>query len=110
MSSAFKVYISRTAESDIEEAYLWWSEHRSSVQANKWYGSILDSIKTLSSMPDRCPLAEEAADLGSQVRQLLFGIGGGRPTHRILFQVHDKAVHILRVVHTAQGGIAGPNT
>lgn len=109
MSSAFQVNISRTAESDIEEAYLWWREHRSSVQANKWYGSILDSIKTLSSMPDRYPLAEEAADLGAQVRQLLFGIGGGRPTHRILFRVREKTVHILRVVHTAQSGVAGPN-
>jgi plasmid stabilization system protein ParE len=90
MSPVFKVYISRTAESDIEEAYLWWSEHRSRVQANKWYGSILDSIKTLSSMPERCPLADEATDLGTQVRQLLFGIGGGRPTHRILFRFRTK--------------------
>lgn len=68
MSPGFKVYISRAAESDIEEAYLWWSEHRSSVQANKWYGSILDSIPTPSSMPERCPIAEEASDLGSSVR------------------------------------------
>lgn len=109
MIPAFKVYISRTDESDIEEAYLWWSEHRSSAQANKWYGSILDSINTLSSMPERCPLADEVTDLGTSVRQLLFGIGGGRPTHRILFQVQDKAVHVLRVLHTSQLSITRPN-
>lgn len=106
MSPAFKISISKTAESDIEEAYLWWSEHRSSIQANKWYGSILDSIKTLSMMPDRCPLSDEAVDLGVQVRQLLFGVGGGRPTHKILFQICDRDVHILRVVHTAQGDLS----
>ncbi len=53
MSPAFQVYISRAAESDIEEAYL-------------------------------------------------FGIGGARPTHRVLFQVQDKTVQILRVIHSAQ--------
>ena len=105
MTPAFRVYVTKAAEADIEDAYLWWSEHRSRIQANKWYGSILNSIKTLSSMPERCPIAEETNDLGIQVRQLLFGIGGGRPTHRILFQTRDKAVHVIRVLHVAQSVI-----
>ncbi|TVP96618.1 MAG: hypothetical protein EA381_16960 [Planctomycetaceae bacterium] len=60
-------------------------------------------------MPQRCPLAEKASDLGMQVRYLLFGIGGARPTHRILFQVSDTAVNIIRVVHNAQSDITGLN-
>lgn len=36
------------------------------------------------------------------IHQLLFGIGRGKPTHRILFRIDEQQVRILRVFHTAR--------
>lgn len=99
----YSVSISKLAENDIEQSFIWWSKNRSAVQAHKWYRSILDAIGTLRSMPDRCPIAEEAPEIHVPVRQLLFGLGHGRPTHRILFRISEDSVVILRVFHAALG-------
>lgn len=110
MTASFNIFISKSAELDIEENYLWWAENRSKIQADRWYESILGAVQTLRSMPERCPMHDEvSADLGVPVRQLLFGLGGNAPTHRILFRVRDESVHILRVIHSARSGVRGPN-
>lgn len=49
---------------------------------------------------------EEAADMEFTVRQLLFGIGD-KPTHRIVFQIRDRSVVVLRVLHTSQDASEG---
>lgn len=54
-------------------------------------------------MPDRCPIAEEAPEIRMPVRQLLFGLGHGHPTHRILFRISEDCVVILRFFHLAVG-------
>lgn len=101
----FRVFISNLAENDIEQAYQWWAENRSATQATQWYGSILQAIATLRSMPERCPLASESAEIQIPIHQLLFGIGRGRATHRILFRIAGDIVVILRVLHVALGDL-----
>ena len=35
----YSVEILPSAESDIDEAYLWWAKHRSQEQAGRWYAN-----------------------------------------------------------------------
>jgi hypothetical protein len=49
---------------------------------------------------DDAPLADEAADLGLELRQLLFGRRRG--VYRILFTIDGQTVTIHRVRHAAQ--------
>lgn len=103
----YKIVITKLAERDIEIAFQWWSENRSPAQAVKWYGSILSTIETLREMPDRCPYASEADKLKLPVRQLLFGVSK-RPTHRILFELVNDEVRVLRVRNAAQDALTDP--
>ncbi len=93
-----KVEISEPAKADIQEAFDWWSESRSSIQAAEWYERIFEAITTLESMPERCPRVSDFGLSRAGVRQLLFGIGS-RPTHRVVFHfdIDADTVTILRV-------------
>ncbi|MDZ4658413.1 MAG: type II toxin-antitoxin system RelE/ParE family toxin [Bythopirellula sp.] len=97
----FDVHISEPAENDIGTAYRWWRDNRSAEQANRWFHEIHNAVATLSTMPLRCPRCEEEDLQEAGIRQLLFGIGR-RPTHRIIFEIADNRVNILRVRHVAQ--------
>jgi plasmid stabilization system protein ParE len=98
-----KVEITEPAKADIQEAYDWWSENRSAIQAAEWYERIFEAIATLQNMPERCPHVSEAGLSRAGVRQLLFGIGS-RPTHRVIFHfdIDADTVTILRVRHHGQ--------
>ena len=98
---SFEVVVTERAEADIEANYVWWRTNRSCEQAEAWYDAINPAIQTLSTQPNRCPLAAERGLLPSGLRQLLFGIGR-RPTHRIVFTVVDDQVVVLRVRRVAQ--------
>ncbi|MEX2315798.1 MAG: type II toxin-antitoxin system RelE/ParE family toxin [Pirellulales bacterium] len=99
------VIISGPAERDIEVAYAWWKKNRSEEQANRWYTSILAEIRSLSSMPERCSMAEERDLLSAGVRQLLFGLGR-RATHRVVFAIDGDDVIVLRVRHSSQDALS----
>ncbi len=101
-----KVVIAEPAKADIQEAFDWWSENRSAIQAAEWYERIFEAITTLESMPERCPRVSESGLSRVGVRQLLFGIGS-RPTHRVVFHfdVDADTVTILRVRHHGQDEI-----
>lgn len=54
-------------------------------------------------MPERCGLAAEAEDVGLEIRELHFGKRQG--TYRLLFTIRGRAVHILRVWHSARAAV-----
>jgi plasmid stabilization system protein ParE len=97
----FDVHISDLAESDIDSAYRWCRDNRSSDQANRWFHQIHEAVETLSKMPFRCPRCDDTKLSDAEIRQLLFGIGR-RPTHRIVFEIDEDKVIILRVRQVAQ--------
>jgi len=105
----YSVEISNSAELDIHQIFNWWHDNRSPDQAIRWYHKIVETIGTLQRMPERCPLAPEAQNIGQPVRQLLFGLGKGRATHRILFMAASDQVRILRVLHVSMAPLAEPN-
>jgi plasmid stabilization system protein ParE len=72
----------------------------SPASAVRWYRGIIKKIYALADHPDRYPLAYEAADLGIELREMLFR--RQRHVYRILFTIDGQAVNIHRVRHAAQ--------
>lgn len=98
-----QVIIARRAAREIENQYYWLAE-RSEDQANRWRNALLAAINSLENNPERCPEAPEA-EWHDGLRQLLYG--KRRYLHRILFEIREQTVVILRVRHSAQN-ILGP--
>jgi plasmid stabilization system protein ParE len=95
----YEVRIAARAQTDIEEATAWLVRQSPSA-ASRWYETLLTSIQTLESNPERCPTAHEAEDLAIDLRQLLFGKRRG--VYRILFVIQGNVVNVLHVRHSAR--------
>lgn len=91
------------AMADIRAAVAWRSQ-RSPSAAARWHAGLLAAIRSLANNPERCPLADEAADLGWDLRELLYG--RRQNLYRILFICDGQTVNILRVRHAAQDRLA----
>lgn len=99
--ASYEVVITDLAENDIESSFLWWRKHRSAEQAERWLDSIYPVIASLSRMPERCSRIDEGYLYDGELRQLSFGLGK-RPSHRIIFEIRNGVVEVLRVRHTSQ--------
>lgn len=97
----YRVELTPSAESDIDEAYLWWAKHRSVEQAVRWYRELRMAIGSLSTMPQRYALCREPDLIAEELREMLFGLSGG-VTHRVVFEIASQNVRILRVRHVAR--------
>jgi plasmid stabilization system protein ParE len=97
------IHIFPRAMADVRAAVAWRSR-QSPSHAARWHAGLLAAIRSLANGPDRCPLADEAADLGRELRELLYG--RRRNVYRILFTIDGQTVNILRVRHAAQNRLA----
>ncbi len=97
----YRIILTDSAQSDIRDIVTWWSENRSSQQAEQWYGKISPAIDTLIDNPERCPLAPETDLLPTGLRQLHFGVSRS-VTHRIVFTIDGNNVVIMHVRHLAR--------
>lgn len=95
---SFSVVLARKAAREIEEQYNWLAQ-RSEAAADRWRDSLLGAIGTLEEDAERCPEAPEA-EWHEGLRQLLHG--KRRQVHRILFEIREQTVVVLRVRHSAQ--------
>jgi plasmid stabilization system protein ParE len=95
---SWNVVIARKAAREIEEQYNWLAR-RSEAAANRWRNSPLEAIYNLEDNPQRCAEAPEA-EWHEGLRQLLHG--KRRHVHRILFEIREQTVVVLRVRHSAQ--------
>lgn len=95
----FRVELTRRAAREIEQQYDWLAE-RSQTAADRWRDSLLAAVNSLEENPEQCGEAPEAEWYGETLRQLLHG--KRRHVHRILFEIRDDVVVILRVRHSAQ--------
>lgn len=96
---AFAVHITRKALREIDEALEWLSE-QSRPAATRWHARLQEAIQSLQENPHLCGLAPECEWYPGELRQLLHG--KRRRAYRILFEIHDDVVYILRVRHSAQ--------
>jgi plasmid stabilization system protein ParE len=98
------VLVTERASRELEEAARWWSEHRSSAEAERWYFGFVQALVSLENSPQRCPHAREHGQATYELRQLAYGIGG-RPTHRAVFTIRGTDVVVLSVRHLARGDL-----
>ena len=96
----YVVVVTDEAQRGIDEAVDWYAE-RSNDIAVRWLEALERAIETLESDPQRLPSAREAEHLGSDSRQINFGVGR-KSTHRMVFVIRDDQVVIHAVRHLAQ--------
>jgi plasmid stabilization system protein ParE len=99
----FQVRISARAERDVDDALDWFQRQRATTAGARWFAQLMARIDTLEKQPDRCRLADEASDVGIELRELPFGRRRGM--YRILFEIQGQVVHILRIRHTARDAL-----
>lgn len=96
---AYRVDVSKNAEAELEELYLW-VVGRAPQQGAKWFNGLERAILALDQHPERCPVAPESFDPDHPVRVLSYG---RRPhVYRIFFTV-DHTAKVVRVVHLRRG-------
>jgi plasmid stabilization system protein ParE len=95
----YTVIILPSAEREIGEAYGWLAEQNTEA-AIRWYNQLIDVILSLSTFPERCPLAPERKFLNREVREIFHGRRQNK--YRILFSVTEHEVHVLHVRHGAR--------
>ncbi len=103
---AYVVELSREAETEVQETFVWKGE-RSLEQASRWYNGLMDALSSLEEHPKRCASAPESAVFHEDVRQLLYG--KGRDVYRLLFTVRGVIVYVLHVRHAAQKPLEAPD-
>lgn len=95
----YTVRFTHRALADVDAAAAYRAR-RSATAAVRWQVELLAQVAILEQSPNRCPLADEADDLGLELRELLYG--RRRSIHRILFTIEGESVIIHRVRHAAQ--------
>lgn len=97
------VRFTRRALADVDAAVAYRAQ-QSATAAARWREGLLAQLTVLEQSPNLYPLADEAADLGVELRELLYG--RRRNIHRILFTIEGQTVVVHRVRHAAQDRLA----
>ena len=95
----WRVVVEIPAQWDIAEAHRWLAE-RAPEAADRWFNSLYDTIGSLETFPERCPLAPESKFFNREIRQAFHG--RRQHKYRILFTVVENEVHVLHVRHGAR--------
>ncbi len=97
----FEIVIKPKAKWDIrkEESYL--TRDRNTRAVPKWQARVIHFRTQLAADLHRYPQAEEADDLGLDLRELSIGKKRGT-THRVLFTIRGNLVVVHRVRQAAQ--------
>jgi toxin ParE1/3/4 len=92
---AYRVEMTKSAEIQLEELYLWVVE-RAPSQGAAWFNGLEQAIVSLDQFPGRCRVAPESSDPDHPVRVLNYG----RSPHvyRVFFTV-DESANVVRVIH-----------
>jgi len=96
---SFQVIFRSRARADIAAAVAWLARS-SPAAAARWRSGLFRIVEKLETNPTLYPAADEAADLGLELRELMYG--RRRTMYRILFTITGQMVNVLRVRHAAQ--------
>lgn len=98
---AFTVVFRRRAQADVANNTTWLEATQGLLAADRWRVGLLTAVVgALETDPHRYPQADDAADVGVDLRELLHG--SGRRVYRVLFTIDGNTVNILRVRHATQ--------
>lgn len=92
MTAKYRVEITPSAEADIHDIWEYISAD-SPEMAAKFIAELLEQAEKLATMPQRCPLIPENAQLCTQYRHLIYG------SYRTIFRIGSSKVFVLRVIH-----------
>ena len=95
---AFSLHITAKALAEIDGALAWRAQQSISAAA-RWYDKLMKTVNSLTENPAQWPLAPES-EWYPGIRQRIFG--KRRAIYRVLFEIRDHTVYILRVRHGAQ--------
>jgi plasmid stabilization system protein ParE len=96
---SFQVILRPRARADIAATVAWLAGTNPAAAA-RWRTGLLRIIENLETDPNRYAVADKAADLSVDLRQLLYG--RRRNVYRVLFTIEGQTVNVLRVRHAAQ--------
>jgi plasmid stabilization system protein ParE len=90
----YAVVVSATAKANMRDGYRWAARNAPEAAA-KWLERFYHALQSLATYPERCGVAPEAALMGREIRQLLFG--RRRSVWRALFVIEGQEVRVLHV-------------
>ena len=89
---AYEVSLTKDAERDFEEIYLYIAEHDSPASADHVLERLVEATEAIGTAPDRGSSVSELRSLGiSEYRQVFF-----KP-YRLIYRVHAKQVVVYAV-------------
>jgi len=65
----YAVHMTARADGDIDAAVGWIGHHSSPAAASSWHAGLIKAARSLERDPMRCPLADEATDVGLELRE-----------------------------------------
>ena len=96
--TVYRIEIDPKAPEDIDQATVWLAA-QAPHKVGDWLEALEAEIRSLSTLPERCPLAPENGRWGSELelRQLLFDRFAS--TYRVIFTIVGNTVRVLQVRH-----------
>ncbi|MEO1496920.1 MAG: type II toxin-antitoxin system RelE/ParE family toxin [Planctomycetota bacterium] len=103
---AYEVLFTEQATRDFDEQLAFYTG-RSPEAGRKWCDAVESAVIELESHPERFTRATEHDRLGSELRQLNFGVGR-RLSHRMVYRIRESGVVIYAIRHLAQRMLDDP--
>lgn len=94
MPKKFKVHLTLNAQNDLEHIFFYIASDNIN-NAKKFILQLEETIYSLDTSPERCPVIPENIYWGTNYRHLI------HKNYRILYKIDCDFVYILRVVHGA---------
>jgi plasmid stabilization system protein ParE len=99
---AFRVETSLEAENDALAILEWLISKEVGEPGLRWFVALEETIASLATFPEHCPLDPENSKYPFEVRHSLYG---RRTTSRILFTVQGDTVNVLDIRHGQRSGL-----
>lgn len=98
----YALRLHRRARADMDDARRLIANLLDAPEGRRWQAELLETISTLATFPNRCPIARESRLFQREIRQL-----NHKQSYRILFTVVEAAeeapfVFILHIRHGAR--------
>ncbi len=90
----YRVIVMDPAEANLQHYYQRAAEQAPRT-AEQWLERFQAAVQTLSSLPERWPIAPENGNFPTPVRQMLFG--KGQSVYRVLFTIVEDEIWILHI-------------
>ena len=98
---AYRVVLADAAKADANQIYDWVVE-KAPLAGPEWFEELIDCLYSLAELPNRCPLAREAAEAARVIRCLHFG--KRQHVYRILYEV-DTSCETVWILHIRHGAL-----